>query len=518
MTLARSAVILAALAPGAAESAGNGWLDGSSSRGTRGVYRIEGAYALPTGDVALVLSAAYSRAVGVFADGDTNERHVQFVNVVWSPLKNLELWGRQSVVSNRNAAFQPATNQTLGDPSAGIKYSLPLGSAFGAGAGVSVLVPTSAQGTGINAEAYVLTGYAAASYLARPWLVVSANAGYVLDHTGKIFNREILPVQRFTANVSEADQVLVGLGANTRFQVGETWVLGPFAEVGGGVALGVALEQSPLRATGGVRLFPFGADAVELSVGGDFAVTGTPKLDAGTPMAGIPPWEAFAQLTVHLGALRNPAATCGAESDCASGQVCAAGICAAVKEVVKEVVREVTKQAQAFVIEGSVVDAGGAPLGSAAVSFSGVEGSALAVDYKTGNFRSWPIPSGDGLIKVTAQAPEYRPSDQTLSKGQPGEVKTLVFKLHSLGEAAFGQIEGSLKDARSGNPVLTGQVFIPILNQKVTPDAEGKFTAKVKAGRYQILITSKRHVTQKKEIEIRAGDTVILNVDLAPKR
>ncbi|MBI3179011.1 MAG: carboxypeptidase regulatory-like domain-containing protein, partial [Deltaproteobacteria bacterium] len=50
------------------------------------------------------------------------------------------------------------------------------------------------------------------------------------------------------------------------------------------------------------------------------------------------------------------------------------------------------------------------------------------------------------------------------------------------------------------------------------PDAEGKFNPKVKAGRYQILITSKRYVTQIKEIEIRAGDTVILNVDLAPKR
>ena len=79
----------------------------------------------------------------------------------------------------------------------------------------------------------------------------------------------------------------------------------------------------------------------------------------------------------------------------------------------------------------------------------------------------------------------------------------------------MGEIRGSLKDSRSGKPVAQGQIFIPLLNKKIRPDKQGKFSAKVRAGRYQILISAKKYVTQKKEIEIRAGDVVILNLDMS---
>jgi len=245
-------------------------------------------------------------------------------------------------------------------------------------------------------------------------------------------------------------------------------------------------------------------------------------------MAGIAPWEVFAMVAAHLGP--DPVAapqmvgpkTCTQDPECSAfGQVCVDGVCGKIREVVtvKEVVKEVERPIPTFTVEGGVFDqASGDPVGSATVQFSGTDGSPLSVDYKTGNFKSWPIPVGEGLLKVTVQAPNYRPYEETLPKGKAGETKTLALKIQSAGEAARGEIKGSLKNANTGAPLKVGQIFIPILKQTIRVDAEGKFSAQVKAGRYQVLISAPKHITQKKEVEIRAGDVVIFNVDMTPKR
>jgi uncharacterized membrane protein len=103
-----------------------------------------------------------------------------------------------------------------------------------------------------------------------------------------------------------------------------------------------------------------------------------------------------------------------------------------------------------------------------------------------------------------------------MPKGAEGETKVVTFKLTSLGKDAVGELKGSLKDARSGVPVK-GEVFIPLIQKKFQADGEGKFSASMKAGRYQVLISAKGYTTQKKEIEIRPGDVVILNVDLSKR-
>jgi len=242
-------------------------------------------------------------------------------------------------------------------------------------------------------------------------------------------------------------------------------------------------------------------------------------------MAGIPPWEAFGRVTAHLGPKSEAAPkvtgpkTCSADTECFEGQVCVDGMCGRLKEVVKEVVKEIERPIPTFTIEGSVSDqTSGDPVGNATLTFSGIGGSALAVDYKTGAFKSWPIPCGDGLIKVSVAAPGYRPLEETVPKGKGDEVKSLALKMQNTGEMAMGEIKGALKDAVTGQPIKAAQIFIPILNQKIRPDAEGKFGAQVKAGRYQVLISGAKYITQKKEIEIRAGDVVIFNVDMTSKR
>ncbi len=500
------------------------WTTGSSASGATGVHRVEGAYPAKTGDLVLILGGDYSLASDLFVADDRNERQSQFIAVAWTPVDGLTVWLRQSTVSNRNAGskaepFDPATTQNLGDPTFGAKYAMELTPGLGVGGGIVLTLPTSARGTGVNPEALIFTGYAAASYLVTPFLAVSINAGYRLDKSDEIFpNRDIPPVARFTANISSSDAVVAGLGADTYFELGDDMAIGPFAELSMAYGLDADFETSPMRASLGAKLFPFGEDAVELAIGGDYAIAGTPA--PGSVMAGIPPWAVFGRVVAHLGPHEKAVVaagpmTCANDAECADGQVCIEAMCGRVKEVIKEVVKEVEKPVPTFTIEGGVFDqTSGDPVGSATVKFSSIEGSPLAVDYRSGKFKSWPIPVSGGLIKVTAVAPGYRAAEQTVPKGKPDTVVAVAFKLQSSSEQAMGEIKGSLKDSRSGNPIKRGHIFIPILNQKIRTDKEGKFAAAIKAGRYQVLISHKRYVTQKKEIEIRAGDVVILNVDM----
>ena len=78
-------------------------------------------------------------------------------------------------------------------------------------------------------------------------------------------------------------------------------------------------------------------------------------------------------------------------------------------------------------------------------------------------------------------------------------------------------MKGSIKDGRSGKPIK-GDIFIPALSKRIQADKDGTFDAELKAGRYQVLISAPKYVTQKKEIEIRAGEVVILNLDMVGRR
>jgi hypothetical protein len=235
--------------------------------------------------------------------------------------------------------------------------------------------------------------------------------------------------------------------------------------------------------------------------------------------------QRFARLSVHLGGgggehivSVTEKNTCSDNDDCGKGQTCTDHVCTITREVIREVTKEVPLAPPTFFIDGAVFDqTSGDPVSSAVVTIGGFETSPLAVDFRSGKFHSFPIPVGEGLIKVTVNAPNYRPSEQTIPRGTGDQATQLTFKLQSLGEAASGQIKGSIKNGRSGKP-LKGEIFIPALGKRLTSDKDGLFEAELKAGRYQVLISAPKHVTQKKEIEIRAGEVVILNVDMVGKK
>ncbi|MEL6544762.1 MAG: carboxypeptidase regulatory-like domain-containing protein, partial [Myxococcota bacterium] len=476
------------------------------------------------------IAGTYFIADDFFQDGGENERIRQLLHVTWSPIEWLEVSLGQATVSNRNTAADVPTTQSLGDPRIAAKVSEFLTPEIGVGGSVAVLLPTSSGGTGLDPSAFVLDAQLLGSYFVAPILQVSANVGYRLDNSSEIFRRPeeaLTPAQRFTASVAKVDSLTYGLGAEAQLALGEKALLDPFLEFTGATPLSAAdTTEAPLLATLGVKLLPFGKGATEFLLGGDFRLSGAPDPVA-NDLPGLPPWEVFSRVTFHLSSPEpEPVAapveptnsvaqlSCQESSECPEGLSCESNQC--VKVVTETEVVE--KAPETFAVTGAVFDqSSGEPLGNAIVKISDFQGTLIAVDYKSGAFQSMPLRVGEGLVQLEVEAPGYRAATQQIQRGTAGAEIPLKFELQSLGEDAVGEVKGSLKDARSGK-TIRGQVFIPALNRKIRVDRSGSFSAKVKAGRYQVLIQSRGYITQKKELEIRSGDTVILNVDMSRNR
>lgn len=506
------------------------WSTSSGSRGTLGTHRVEAAHPLPPGELVLTIGGSYSMADGFLVSGDHNTHQIQTLSIVWALpwLRGLELQLSQRAVSNDNSAFEPRATQSVGDPELGIKFSYPFMDWMGAGALVAMMFPTSPRGSGLKPEALKLTMLGAFSMAPTSWIELSFNAGYIVDETGNLFKRTIDAAKQYSAEVAHAHQIVAGLGVATNFNLFDVIGLGPFAEFHMRIATqGAGGGENPILASVGAKIYPAKRPRLELTVGTDIRLTGAP--DTGT-MPGVPPWEIFGRVTAHLFmADKEPpkgtaTLTCQVDTDCSAGFQCfEGGRCGVLREVevIKEVIKtetlEIVKPAPTFFIEGTVVNqASGKPIPDAKIKVVGTETSALSVDPKTGKFKSYPLLTGEGLVQLDVSAPNFAAVQQPVPRGQPDEVKAVAFELQHLGKQV-GELRGSLKDARTGSPIK-GLVFIPTQKKKVEVSKEGSFKEEVKTGTYQVLISSKGYITQKKTIEILAGDVVILNIDLEPKR
>ncbi len=513
----RVIVTLAASLP--ADALATEIVSGHTGRGSRGAQRVESAALVPAGTLTLVVGGSYAQASGMFADTDVNTRNEQVVGVVVAPLPFLELSATQSRSLNRNPQFEPRSIQTVGDPTVGFKLGTRLGEDFGAALGSHVLIPTSPGGTGLSPEAYALTVYAALSHAASSSFSTTLNLGYVLDQTGELFTRDISDVQRYTVGTSEVDRIVGGLALMGELGFGERATLAPFLEVSAGIAPSLPLAENAVRLSAGFELSPFGARAVSFIVGSDVRLAGAPTRAGELP--GVPPWEAFARLAAPFGHEPAPLARCDSDAACGNGQVCDAGRCAVVRELVREV-EKAPEVVPTFIVQGAVLDAlSGDPVRNAVIQISGADASALAVDYRNGEFKSYPLSGGEGLVQLTATAVGYRPAQQTLARSKGGLAQNVILRLQPTDEQLWGELRGSIKDAATGQPIGGAQLIIAKLNQTIASNAEGVFSARVVQGVHQVVISAPAgasYVVQRKSIEIRAGDTVILNIDMAMKR
>jgi len=488
----------------------------TSRLGTRGIERVESAWSTRAKDIVISLGGDAYSGNKLLASNDTDKMFHQQLFLTWAPVEGLDLTVSESFASNNNSVWKPAAVvQTLGSPTLGAKYGMAVSSDFAVAAAVRALIPTSLQGHTFAVSGTSVAGLLCASYRAASFLGLSLNLGYLLDRSDHITSAKLTTAQRFALGISAANQATAGLGVETDWGLGGDVRAGPFAELTSSFGVGAKLRNDPIRATAGAKIQPLGP-WLEVSVGGDFALEGKATA-SGSDMAGIPPWDVFVRLAGHLGPWITRqstaiAASCSQDSDCSSGMSCHAGRCVIVTEVVR--IEQVVKAQATYRITGKVTNKNTkALLDSASVTISGYESSPLVVNRKTGEYVSFPLPCGEGLVQLTATGDGFHQEQKTLPKGASEETKVADFTLQPASELMTAELTGSIKDATTGKPVLGG-VFLPVLNLQIKADKEGHFKVVVNSGRYEVLITAPGYLTQKKEIHLRGGDSVILNIDM----
>lgn len=491
---------------------------GSSAWGGRGLHRALSAFSVNPYAFVLTFGDDYYSAQNVFLRGDKDTQTSQEIHIVFSPVEGLEVGFSQYSVANKYQALSPRVLQVQGNPALHLKYGYALWPDFAVGAYAGLQLPTSAEGTGLQASAFSVPLSVMASYVLRDRVEFVGNIGYTIDQSRKLFtSRDPDAVARFAYGINRINQLTYALGAQGHLSAGGVVDFAPYVELTGGMGFGSAATRvnAPFRGTLGLKLYLTQSRSIELSAGADMRLGGPPQ--NASPFAGVPPWRAFGQLSFHINdrrpSLHKPgAASCQTTADCASGLSCYRNACTLVAA-------DANANRGTFVLTGAVVDGTtGEPVTGARLTFSDFQNTVLAGDLRSGQFATWPLAAAGEPMTVHIEAPGYGSTTQAINRGTPGEVKQLTLRMDSNAQVAQGSIKGSIKDGRTGRPVRHAVVFIPVLNKRVDTAEDGAFEADVRVGLYQVLISAKGYVTQKKQVRVREGDVVILNADLLPKR
>ena len=489
----------------------------TSRLGTRGIERLESAWPTAKQDVVITAGGDAYHGKGLLAANDTDTQFHEQLFVTWAPLTGLDLTASQAFASNDDTVWKPAgAVQTVGDPTIGAKYGLALTPGFALAGAVRAMFPSSAQERTIAFKATSVTALVSASVRPSPFVGLTLNAGYLNDRSAQITSTGLTPAQRFALGVSQTSQVLAGLGVETDLGPTDSVRIGPFAEVTSNIGIGARLRNDPIRATLGTKVQLIGPNRLEISLGADIALSGIADA-AGSNMAGIPPWAVFARIAGHLGKWTMPGqavnTSCTTDADCSSGMSCLRGTCG----VVQTVVQQVVQAPASYMLTGKVYDrTSKTPIDIASITISGYEKTPLAVNAKSGEYVSFALPCGEGLVQLTATAYGYHPTQKVVPKGADHEVVTVDFPLQATSEKLTADLRGTLKDAATGT-AISGVIFIPTLNLKTETDEGGRFHVVLGRGRFQVLISAPRYLTQKKDIVVQGGDTVIMNVDMTSR-
>ncbi len=467
---------------------------GPTLGGQRGLLRLWAATPAKDGDVTASLNLTGFIQGSFLRGGDSNRFVGSRLGLFGVPVEGLEVGGGLHLSMNENTAFDPATLVTIGDPYLGVRYGAGLTSWLALGGGIEATFPT---GSGVLDAALAATSLKAlldVDLRPTPEFFVGLNVGFHMDRSSHIFDNGLLnPAQRFAAQVQPYNRVLLGLGL--AYQI--AWAA-PFLEYTGEIALGggLAFGDNPQRVSLGARLWPLADRTLSLLVAADVGVGGR---DPGDPEAARQPAYAV---------------TLGAAWDFGEAPAVEGGV--RVREVVrvKRVEVPVEKPRDEGVIVGQVVDAlDGTPVRDARVFVASEPPITLMSDPSEGRFRSCPVPSGPMKLKVTAD--DHQPKTQVVLVKKGTEAKITV-KLQPAKGKTVGSLRGTVRSVQ-GKP-LAAKVRIPTRRIKQKAGADGSFALTLETGVFDVLISHKGYVTQRHKIKLRAGEEVILNVELFPQK
>lgn len=472
---------------GAGESGVVDPVSGPTLSGQRGLLRAAATHPYETGSVVLGSSFEFSSTSDFLAPGDSNQRVASKFALAWVPWQTLELAAGFSMVMNGNSSFSPEDTVNVGDPYLSVRYGHDLSDTFSVGGGIEWILPNGAGTFVLVPEASILSIGASFDARLTPDLLLALNLAYRIDNSAQLFDHRLNPAQQFSAGINPHDQLRVLLGAGYSFDF-----VAPFLELGLAPAIGSegGFGDNPTWLTLGARAWPLDHKTLTALLAFDIGLTGVKGVPAG--QARIPRWNLILGLAYDFGA--QP-----------SGET----------KIVEKIVEVPVEGAAGVVpsVAGKVVDARtGAPLPGARVVLDGAARGIVITDPEDGSFGACAAKTG--MVKVTAHLDGYASNEQAVVvQSGPAEV---VVKLEPSQGPTFGRLRGTVRSLTEG--VLQATVSVPTRKLKLDVDERGRFEHELETGTFDVLISYKGHVTQRRKINLRAGEEIVLNVELYPRK
>lgn len=490
----------------AAEGAPHILLGGTEPLGLRGLLRVVAAERQPRGTFALGTSYAFYRASDFLAVDGMKADHSRVAAtyaVAWTPWPLLEAALAMHVISDETTgATGDELQVAVGDPELALKSGLALGHGLQLGGLLDLRLSSAVGFFKLSGSALNVLVAALASWQAPHELPLRAhlNVGFQLDGSTGLFDdpTRLSPAQRQSVQLSSFDRVVARVGVEYLTR----WV-GPFVElnlepfVGAGAP---AFGESPGQLTLGLRGWLGARRGLQLLAALDIGLTGVgdgspSTLDAGKFAFSTPPWA----LTLGVAYRFDP-----------QPAVARPALAAAAPAVPAPAADTPPAPAERAALSGTVVAGDNdEPLWDARVAIDGEAASALAVDPKTGAFRSYPLPLGAARLAVSASGFETLRTAVTVAADGP----PLRLRLQRKVTASTGTLRGIVSE-RGGAAIATATVLLPELDRTLGVDARGNFSLELKPGEYNVVISAPRYRPQRKRLRVFEGSTVILNVEL----
>ena len=466
---------------------------------------VQDAHMIPQGQMLILGSTDFAYTTDLFGNGADDMLLKSRLGIQAGLVDFLSLGFSLSNLGNYHSMRLPSTSQTVGDPRLTLRFAMPFGAGVSAAVAALALFPTSADGMGLAWTATSPALLTSLTYSSPFNLEMSLNLGLRLMRNALAFTGNMDPVLRYAGQLTDAGLADAGLDLNYRIPIASYFSMTPYLNT----VLSVPVYQVDsatglkLGSGGGLRMGLGLQDALSIEIGAQINYIRPDPNAINLPATA--PW------TVHAGLLYNfnPFAAKSASS--------AKPVIKTVykeKEVIKNVIKEVAPPTG--VVHGQVLDKSNQqPVINAIVQLVGSAASPLSVGGTDGQFKTFPM-LANKPFKLKIVAPGYKEAEINVMVA-PDQVRAVKINLLRSGEQQYGELRGTIKN-NNGKAMAARIVAIGVKGGRAKTDPKtGSFSLKLPIGQHNIVVSAKKFRSQKKKIQLRPGDVVILNVDMARK-
>lgn len=450
----------------------------SLTYGTGG-FRMSQATGMPEGNFGLSLFGEYYGGNSVVRNGDSARRFVGTLGLSWTPIQYFEAWVALGARATTNSLGRPELIQSVGDISLGLKGMYEFVPGIHGAVVLRLNAPAGADTVGLDFGALGVDVLAVGTFdlrdLADVPVRIHLNAGYIVDRSRNLFDRDLDRVERFGQYVFDYNRAHIGLGLDAPVPY-----VTPSLEWTMQVPSGAACDSfnpQPCVSEGGFSAVPnyltIGAKSAPMGPGlilnTAFDLGLTTAESQGTPA--IPAWNWVFGLSYDLNTAPAPAPVVVAEP-----------VVAAVSHV-----------------RGALTDsATGAPIEGARVRYVGTEFTDQ-VTGPDGRFRSFDFAPGT-LVNIEITHPNYNPRTLEVTVSEEVREGGIALEQAFVGTRLQGEIDLA-GDQTAVTITLTGDESYEI----AVEEGDSSFQQDITPGEYRLFVVADGHVSLVETRTFEAG-------------